>query len=253
MATTETSIQEVARLTGTTSRTLRHYDAIGLLRPSRVGHGGVRWYGRAELVRLQRILVLRALGLPLPAIADVVADGEDEVLALRRHLHQLRSEQERIGRQARSVERTIAALTGGGPVMAEEMFDGFDHTRYKDEVEQRWGARAYADSDVWWRGMSDDERASWQRTAGELGRDWAAAASAGAAPDSAEARDLARRHVAWLSGIPGTPGHGSPEPDRAYVLGLADMYVADERFAAAYGGVEGATFVRAALRAHLGA
>ena len=63
---------------------------------------------------------------------------------------------------------------------------------------------------------------------------------------SDEAQELARRHVAWLGGIPGTPGHGAT-PVKEYVLGLADMYVADERFAANYGGVEGATFVRDAL------
>ncbi|GGB98103.1 MerR family transcriptional regulator [Cellulomonas carbonis] len=249
----EVPIQEVARLTGTTSRTLRHYDAIGLLRPSRVGHGGLRFYGRDELVRLQRILVLRALGVPLAAVARVVDEGEDQVVALRHHLDQLRSEQARVARQVRSVERTIAALTGGGPVMAEQMFDGFDHTQHKDEVERRWGARAYADSDAWWRGMSDDERAAWRRRTAELGRDWAALAASGAAADSPAAAELARRHVAWLAGVPGTPGHGGPAPDRGYVLGLADTYVADERFAAAYGGVEGATFVRDALRAHLGA
>ena len=56
----EWSIQEVARLAGTTSRTLRHYDAIGLLTPARIGTGGYRYYDSAALVRLQRILLLRA-------------------------------------------------------------------------------------------------------------------------------------------------------------------------------------------------
>ena len=64
----EASIQEVARLTGTTSRTLRHYDAIGLLAPSRVGDNGYRWYDDDALVRLQRILLLRDLGLGLGEI-----------------------------------------------------------------------------------------------------------------------------------------------------------------------------------------
>lgn len=63
-------------------------------------------------------------------------------------------------------------------------------------------------------------------------------------------RRLARRHVEWLSGIPGTPGHGAA-PDRDYVLGLAEMYVTDQRFAANYGGLAGATFVRDALRVYV--
>ena len=164
----EASIQEVARLTGTTSRTLRHYDAIGLLEPSRVGDNGYRWYDDRELVRLQRILLLRGLGLGLPDIRRVLEREQDETAALRHHLDWLRSEQRRLERQAASVERTITARENGGPLVAENMFDGFDHTQYKDEVEQRWGKDAYASSDAWWRGMSDDERAAWKATTAQL-------------------------------------------------------------------------------------
>ena len=137
----EWSIQEIARLVGTTSRTLRHYDAIGLLAPSRIGSNGYRWYDGPALVRLQRILVLRELGLPLPAIQRALRDEQDAAAALREHLTLLRREQRRLERQAASVERTIAALDSGGRLMAENMFDGFDHTQYKEEVEQRWGGR----------------------------------------------------------------------------------------------------------------
>ena len=63
---------EVARESGTTSRTLRHYHAIGLLRPARRSDGGLRWYGQAELLRLQQILLLRGLGLGLGAVAEVL-------------------------------------------------------------------------------------------------------------------------------------------------------------------------------------
>lgn len=63
------STAEVARISGVTSRTLRHYDAVGLLPPARIGAGGLRFYGEAELLRLQRILVLRELGLGLVRIA----------------------------------------------------------------------------------------------------------------------------------------------------------------------------------------
>ena len=64
--TRDRSIQDIARLAGTTSRTLRHYDDIGLLEPSRIGANGYRYYDQHALVRLQRILLLRDLGLGLP-------------------------------------------------------------------------------------------------------------------------------------------------------------------------------------------
>ncbi|MEV4669681.1 MerR family transcriptional regulator [Microbacterium sp. LWO12-1.2] len=279
---TDWSIQEIARLAGTTSRTLRHYDEIGLLPPTRIAYNGYRHYDAQALVRLQRILLLRELGLGLPQIADILgpstgsgtqgttgsgtqgATGSGtqgttgsaalvaEASALETHLALLREEQSRLMRQIASVESTITALRGGEELMAENMFDGFDHTRYKEEVEERWGKKAYADSDRWWRGMTDAERVDWQQRVSDLGRDWIAAAEGGVDPASAEAQDIARRHVEWLTGIPGTPASAPSGDVKGYVTGLGEMYVADPRFGANYatsdGGTRGAEFVRDALR-----
>ncbi|MET4637597.1 MerR family transcriptional regulator [Mycetocola sp. 2940] len=242
------SIQEIARHAGTTSRTLRHYGDVGLLRPSRVGANGYRYYDEDALVRLQRILLLRELGLGLPAIADVLAQSADQVGALRTHLDWLRREQDRLTLQIAAVEDTLNKLEGGEQLMAENMFDGFDHTQYKEEVEERWGKDAYAKSDTWWRSMSDAEKADWKTRAAQLGSDWIAAAESGIAADSDEAQAIAGRHVEWLASIPGTPG-----AVKEYVTGLGEMYVADERFAANYASANaadplaGARFVRDAL------
>lgn len=245
------SIQEIARLAGTTSRTLRHYDDIGLLAPSRIAANGYRHYDQAALVRLQRILLLRELGLGLPQIAEILDRARSEASALESHLAWLRQEQQRMLRQIASVENTITALREGEQIMAENMFDGFDHTQYKDEVEQRWGSGAYADGDRWWRGLSADERTAWQQRVADLGSDWVAAAESGIDPASDEAQRIAERHVEWLTGIPGTPA-ASGRDVKAYVLGLGEMYVADPRFGANYatgeGGTAGAEFVRDALR-----
>jgi MerR family transcriptional regulator, thiopeptide resistance regulator len=247
-AGTDWSIQDVARMAGTTSRTLRHYDDIGLLKPSRIGSNGYRYYNGEALLQLQRILLLRGLGLGLPAIAEVFQHETDAVKALSRHLDWLRQEQERLARQVLSVQQTIATVEGGGELMAEKMFDGFDHTQYKDEVEERWGKEAYAKSDAWWRGMETDQKQAWKARAARLGSDWITASGSGLAADSPEAQDLARRHVEWLTSIPGTPAAESGGDVRGYVAGLAEMYVADPRFAANYGGEAGAGFVRDALR-----
>jgi MerR family transcriptional regulator, thiopeptide resistance regulator len=236
------SIQDIARLAGTTSRTLRHYDDIGLLAPSRIGANGYRYYNDAALMRLQRILLLRELGLGLPAIADLLAGNTDDTGALRTHLEWLHAEQQRLERQVRSVTATITAMEGGEQIMAEDMFDGFDHTQYKEEVEQKWGSAAYATSDAWWRSKSPDEKTAWKQGQQQLASDWMDAAARGIDPIGDEAQALAERHVDWVTSIPGTPGRV-----KQYVVGLGEMYVADERFAANYGGVDGATFVRDAL------
>ena len=62
-------------MSGVTTRTLRHYDAIGLLTPARTGPDGRRFYQTGELLRLQQILLLRELGLGL---ADIAAANDSE-------------------------------------------------------------------------------------------------------------------------------------------------------------------------------
>lgn len=243
------SIQDISRLAGTTSRTLRHYDDVGLLKPTRIGGNGYRYYDEQALARLQRILMLRDLGLGIPAIAQVLEGQRDDAQALMAHLQWLQQEKQRLDRQISSVETTILKMEGGEQLMAEEMFDGFDHTQYKDEVEQRWGKQAYADSDRWWRSLSAEQKADWRQLAADLGADWIAAATSGVAPESDEAQALAKRHAEWLSGIPGTPGSGS-SPTKEYFNGLGEMYVADDRFATNYGGTEGAMFVRDAMKVY---
>ncbi|MEV7633079.1 TipAS antibiotic-recognition domain-containing protein [Microbacterium sp. NPDC089318] len=226
---------------------------IGLLTPSRIASNGYRHYDQAALVRLQRILLLRELGLGLAQIAEVLGRAGSEASALETHLAWLRQEQQRMLRQIASVESTINALREGEQIMAENMFDGFDHTQYKAEVEQRWGKSAYADGDRWWRSMSDAERTAWQQRVADLGSDWIAAAERGIDPASDEAQEIAARHVQWLTGIPGTPT-ASGRDVKAYVTGLGEMYVADPRFGANYatseGGTAGAEFVRDALRVY---
>ncbi len=241
------SIQEIARLAGTTRRTLRHYDAMGIVTPSRIGDNGYRYYDADALVRLQRVLLLRELGLGIPAIGEVLAGQRDDAAALRSHLEWLTHEQERLGRQKASIERTITELERGEKPMAEKMFDGFDHTQYKDEVEQRWGKDSYATSDAWYRSLSQDQNDDFMIAAAELGADWAAAARNGVATDSDEAQALAQRHYEWLGTIPGAPRAPNGHPTRQYFNWMGETYVADERFAKNYGGLEGATFVRDAM------
>ncbi len=73
-------IGELARMTGVTERTLRHYDKIGLLAPTAVDRAsGYRWYGVAALSRLERIRGLQRLGLSLRDIADLIEAPDGHV------------------------------------------------------------------------------------------------------------------------------------------------------------------------------
>lgn len=236
------SIQQLARLSGTTSRTLRHYDELGLLPPTSIGANGYRYYDQAALVRLQRILLLRQLGLGLPAIAEVLEGQTDDVAALATHRRLLEQERDRVDRLIASVTTTIKRLERGDDLMADEALDGFDHTVYKEEVIERWGAEAYDRSDRWWRGLGDEGQAAFQAEAGAITTALAAARAAGTPVDAEEVQALMARHYAWVQA-----GWGGKAPSADAFVGLGDMYVADPRFAENYGGLEGAEYVRDAM------
>lgn len=241
------TISEVARLTGVTSRTLRHYDAIALLPPSGVSEGGYRLYDAQALIRLQRILVLRDLGMGLADIAAVLEQERDELDALESLLERLRSESARIERQMTSVRKTIETLREGDELMAEKMFEGWDNSQYKDEVIEKYGQDAWEQSNDWWEGKSADEKRMLEQEAAAITEGWKRLAAINAPVDSDEVKLLTERHIEWLSSIPGTP-----DDKQYYALCMADMYVEDARFAANYGGREGAEFVRAAVKAYYG-
>ncbi|MEU7824255.1 MerR family transcriptional regulator [Catellatospora sp. NPDC049133] len=239
----EWSIQDVARLAGTTSRTLRHYGELGLLTPSRVGGNGYRYFDQDCLVRLQRILLLRELGLGLPVIAEVLNGAQrDTVAALRTHLDLLEQERERIGRQIESVKTTLRKTEEGEQLMAEEVFDGFDHTQYEQEVTQRWGREAYEQGDRWWRSLSDAEKAAFKQQQVYIAKAFAAAHLAGLAADGDVVQAITQRHYDWLA--------ISPSPTKGHFIALGEMYVADPRFTDAYDrhGTGTAILVRDAMK-----
>lgn len=143
------SIADVARMSGVSSRTLRHYDDIGLLAPAYIGSNGHRYYEQSGLLRLQQILLLRELGLGLREIAAVLERQVDRVAALREHQRRLLAERDRLDVLARTVAGTIAELEKdretpemGKISSPENMFTGFDTARYETPARERWPGQA---------------------------------------------------------------------------------------------------------------
>ena len=221
-------IAKVARLTGVTSRTLRHYDEIDLLTPAWTGADGRRHYGHTELLRLQHILVLRELGTGLDRIARIVApdDPATTIALLRDHLAGLTAERERYARLAATVARTIDSLEKGSPLTADHIFDGFDHDPYEPEARERWGDDAVDRANASWQGLGDDGKKLHMRTDREIVEALGAAVRVGFTADSVEVQEVVARHHSWLSEI--------WTPDAEAYRSLTQMYVDDDRFRAHY-------------------
>jgi DNA-binding transcriptional MerR regulator len=66
-------MQEFAKLSGVTVRALHHYDRLGLLRPKQRSSAGYRLYSDGDFARLEQIVVLKFLGMPLKQIKSLLA------------------------------------------------------------------------------------------------------------------------------------------------------------------------------------
>lgn len=226
-------IGDLARLSGVTSRTLRHYDAIGLLTPRGAGPGGRRVYGRDELLRLQQILVLRELDVPLATVAEMLPDGTDPagdaaalLERLRTHQGRLLAERDRFDRLARTVGSTITALTKGQDMAADKLYEGFDNSAYDAEARERWGDGPVDRSNAAWERLGPAGQAEHHRETAAIGAGLAAAMTDGAAPDDDRVQALVARHFAQIVVF--------WTPTAAAYAGLGQMYVDDERFTATY-------------------
>src|SRR5699024_12315649 len=96
--------------------------------------------------------------------------------------------------------------------------------------------------DAWCRSLSEEEKRTFQAEQHQIQADYAAAREAGLDPGSDRVRRISARHHTWLRAPMG-------RVSRAYVLGLGQMDVSDERLAANYGGPDGAAYVRDAMTA----
>ncbi len=217
-------IAQVARMSGVTSRTLRHYDDVGLLTPAWTGADGRRHYGEPELLRLQHILVLRELGTGLDRIGRIVdADDQATVIALMRdHLSGLTAERDRYARLAATVARTIDSLERGKTMSPDHIFDGFDHEQYEPEARERWGDAAVDSSNAKWEGLGKDGQQRHLDTHREVVEALGAAKRVGLAAESPEVQEVVARHYEWVSLF--------WTPTRETYTGLTQMYVDDERF-----------------------
>ena len=232
----EYPVGAVARLAGVSVRTLHHYDRIGLLTPSGRNAAGYRIYTLPDLKRLQQILFYRALGFTLDDVAKILAGpGQDAAAHLRRQHRLLREQISRRRGMLAAIEKELEAGKMGIALTPEEQLEIFSTDKvsgeWAAEAEQRWGG-----TEAW---MQSQRRAAaytkqdWleiQAEADAINRELAAAMTAGMSAADPRAMDLAERHrqhiTRWFY-------------DCTYEMhrGLAEMYVADERFTQTYDGI----------------
>jgi DNA-binding transcriptional MerR regulator len=131
------TVSQVARRVGITVRTLHHYEAIGLLVPAHRSASGYRLYGTDELMRLQHIVSLKALGLTLDDIGSSLATSSLRE-AVERQIERVR---DAIGAQHTLLTRleTLARqLAAGAPIGDEQLIDTIEASTMPERRSPRW-------------------------------------------------------------------------------------------------------------------
>lgn len=231
----EYSIQELSHLSGVTTHTLRWYDQIGLLKPSRVAESGYRYYGKAEVDRLQDILYYRALGVELARIKECLDDPSfDRLAALRSHLAALEAERERLDRLIRSVKDTIGAEERNEIMSDEQKFEAFKQRTvahneevYGAEIRAKYGDKEVDEANAAVMNLTLEQYREWTDLDREIQKRLEAAIQAGISPESEAGKEICALHRRWLT-ITGN------QYDPAKHRGIAELYVDDPRFTVYY-------------------
>ena len=149
------TVKTLAELTGLTPRTLRYYDAVGLLCPQRNEDNGYRLYGPAETARLADILLYRNMGMSLEEIGRLLDDpGYNRKAALETHLHRLEQRQRETEALIRTVKQTICELKGETDMTDKETFESMraqalreNRANYGEEARKKYGSDAVDHAD----------------------------------------------------------------------------------------------------------
>lgn len=230
----EYTVQKLGKMAGVSTRTLRYYDEIGILKPARINSSGYRIYGEKEVDRLQQILFYRELGVSLESIKEIITSHSfDGTAALREHREKLLEKREQLNMLIANVDKTIAATEGRIKMSNKEKFEGFkqkmideNEEKYGKEIREKYGDETVDKSNKKLKNMTEEQYAELEK----LGRDVIETLSKAfetGDPAGELAQKAADLHRQWLS-------YSWPSYSKEAHAGLAQMYVDDERFTVYY-------------------
>jgi len=228
------TIKQVADMANVSTRTLRYYDQIALLKPASTSKAGYRLYGEKEIDRLQQILLYRSLGIKLSQIQSIIDDPTFRTLdALQEHQRNLETEKRKIDQLLATVKKTIQYKKGEIQMTEAEKFEGFKKERldeneklFGEEIRENYGEEEVEKSNKQFMKLSQEDMQKMQETEDKL---FAQLEQLAETKDieSQEAKEVYKLHREWLS-------YTWPKYSAQAHRGLVQMYISDERFASYY-------------------
>ena len=230
----EYTVQKLGKIAGVSTRTLRYYDEIGILKPARINSSGYRLYGQVEVDMLQQILFYRELDMTLDCIKDIVIQPSFDVAkALKEHRVELLRKKDRLDLLISNIDKSIDLAEGRNSMTDIEKFNGFkqklvddNEKKYGAEIRSKYGDGAIDKSNNKVKGMSKSKMDEAERLATEIIETLEDAFKTGD-PAGELAQRAADLHKQWIC------LYWDTYTKDAHV-GIAQMYVDDERFTAYY-------------------
>ena len=221
------TVKKLATLAGVSVRTLHYYDKVGLLKPDSIQNNGYRIYGEHELMRLQQILFFRELDFPLLEIKRILASPHfDMRQALRDQKKLIELKKKRLDRLVKTIDKTIKKINKEITMDDKELYGNFskeEMEQYTEEARKKWGnTDAFKQSEERVRKMGKEGLNKVLEASGKLTVEIAYTMKAGLNPESNEVQKLIAKHYDGLRAF--------YEPNLELYRGLANTYVADERF-----------------------
>jgi MerR family transcriptional regulator, thiopeptide resistance regulator len=241
------TVKQLSKMAGITPRTLHYYDEIGLLKPSRVGANGYRYYGEDTLFRLQQILLYRELDLPLEDIKEIMGRRDFDVpAALEKHKQELGKRILRLERLIVTVDQTLDHLKGKKAMSEKQLFEVFSEEQqaeYEKEAMQMYDPETVKASNKRWKSYTTAEKQRIGDEGNAVYQDLILAMPKGAAsPEAQVCVERWRQHMEyfWV-------------PNDEQLLGLANLYNDDPRFKANFDKVHPdlAAFMRSAVSVYV--
>lgn len=226
----EYTINKLANIAGVSTRTLRYYDEIDLLKPCRINSSGYRIYGEKEIDILQQIMFYRSMDMKLSDIKDIISDPNFEVeKALEKHEEELIKRREEIDELIRNVQRTIKSKKGEIEMSNKEKFEGFkrekieeNEKKYGKEIRQKYGEETVKESNKKFMNLKEEDFKKMGNIEKEL-FDLLKVILESNNIEGEEGKRVYELHREWLS-------FTWPKYTKEAHIGLANMYLQDERF-----------------------
>lgn len=224
------TVKQLSDLADISVRTLHYYDEIALLRPSRVGTNGYRYYDDDALLRLQQILFYREMGLELMQIKDILDSPDFDLLtALRSHRQVLEQKIRRLEKLVSTVDGTIKHLSGGEDMSKKQLFEAFseEKQRYYERVARLEYGPEYVDESIKrWKSYSQEKKQAILDEGNQVYQEMAAALEAGKSVDSEAVQAIVRRwhdHLTYFY-----------VPTLEVLRGLGELYITSPDFKAVF-------------------